>query len=173
AIPPGKTSPLELATWPLRFAALVCSYLQSRHQVFASLKWPNDIYVDGEKLGGVLGESVMQGAGVHAIVIGLGLNVDHTPDEPLEADATSLGVHGVAAASAETICEELVAMFDARWPDFRDMPLATLWDAYGLPAGQIWGETGDQPVPQLVATAYSTEGGLSLQELGSGKDVQF
>jgi BirA family biotin operon repressor/biotin-[acetyl-CoA-carboxylase] ligase len=39
----------------------------------ASLKWPNDVLVDGAKLGGILVETRTQGADVYA-VIGIGIN---------------------------------------------------------------------------------------------------
>jgi BirA family biotin operon repressor/biotin-[acetyl-CoA-carboxylase] ligase len=39
----------------------------------ASLKWPNDVVVDGAKLGGILVETRTQGAHVYA-VIGIGIN---------------------------------------------------------------------------------------------------
>jgi BirA family biotin operon repressor/biotin-[acetyl-CoA-carboxylase] ligase len=43
----------------------------------AALKWPNDIVVDGAKLGGILVETRTQGAQVHA-VIGIGINCRRT-----------------------------------------------------------------------------------------------
>jgi BirA family biotin operon repressor/biotin-[acetyl-CoA-carboxylase] ligase len=43
----------------------------------AALKWPNDLVVDGAKLGGILVETRSQGARVHA-VIGMGINCRST-----------------------------------------------------------------------------------------------
>lgn len=43
----------------------------------AALKWPNDLVVDGAKLGGILVETRSQGARVHA-VIGMGINCRRT-----------------------------------------------------------------------------------------------
>ena len=40
------------------------------------LKWPNDIYFDARKLGGILLESLPLADGKIAVVIGIGLNVD-------------------------------------------------------------------------------------------------
>ena len=40
-----------------------------------SLKWPNDIYVDGKKLGGILLEMIGDPAGHCSVVIGVGINV--------------------------------------------------------------------------------------------------
>jgi BirA family transcriptional regulator, biotin operon repressor / biotin---[acetyl-CoA-carboxylase] ligase len=41
----------------------------------ARLKWPNDIVVDGKKLGGILIELRAESAGPASVVIGIGLNV--------------------------------------------------------------------------------------------------
>ena len=40
------------------------------------IKWPNDVYVNDEKLGGVLIESTMKGPIVGTSIIGIGLNVN-------------------------------------------------------------------------------------------------
>ena len=41
------------------------------------LKWPNDVYYDGKKLGGILLEAV---GSLHHVVIGIGLNVNILPE---------------------------------------------------------------------------------------------
>lgn len=41
-----------------------------------SIKWPNDIYRNDEKLGGILIENSLQGNKIKAVVIGIGLNVN-------------------------------------------------------------------------------------------------
>ncbi len=56
-----------------------------------SIKWPNDLFIDGKKLGGILCETVAapQGKGV---VLGVGLNVNMPPEmlEDIDQPATSL-----------------------------------------------------------------------------------
>jgi BirA family transcriptional regulator, biotin operon repressor / biotin---[acetyl-CoA-carboxylase] ligase len=42
------------------------------------IKWPNDIYYQGKKLGGVLVENMVQNHKLKASVIGIGLNVNQT-----------------------------------------------------------------------------------------------
>jgi BirA family transcriptional regulator, biotin operon repressor / biotin---[acetyl-CoA-carboxylase] ligase len=47
----------------------------------AMIKWPNDIYIDGKKIGGILTEfSVVQGVVQH-LVLGMGLNVNWNPSK--------------------------------------------------------------------------------------------
>jgi BirA family transcriptional regulator, biotin operon repressor / biotin---[acetyl-CoA-carboxylase] ligase len=40
------------------------------------VKWPNDIYVNSKKIAGILVENTIRGEHVHAVVIGIGLNVN-------------------------------------------------------------------------------------------------
>lgn len=64
------------------------------------LKWPNDLWWQQRKLGGILIESVVQGGAVSALVVGVGLNLR----PPALSDAPTAG-----------LCE-----LDPRW----DAPLA-------------------------------------------------
>lgn len=44
--------------------------------VDVKLKWPNDIFVDGKKMGGILIENQLQGATISSSVVGIGLNIN-------------------------------------------------------------------------------------------------
>jgi BirA family biotin operon repressor/biotin-[acetyl-CoA-carboxylase] ligase len=80
----------EVATWSLLSllaGVAVAEALAAVAEVDARLKWPNDILVDGRKLGGILAERVED-----AVVIGIGINVSLRTDElPIET-ATSLAI---------------------------------------------------------------------------------
>lgn len=73
----------------------------------ATLKWPNDLLIDGAKLSGIL----LERAG-DAIVIGVGVNLAHHPDLP-DRVATSFAEHG-ACPDPGTFAEVLAETF-ARW----------------------------------------------------------
>lgn len=68
------------------------------------VKWPNDLLVDGRKLGGVLVESRM-GASPFAVV-GVGLNVTSVPRD--QSHATCLALHGTPP-DARALSERFVA----------------------------------------------------------------
>jgi len=105
--PPGKAllcsailRPLgsEHALLPLAVPLAVCETAESLAPVECELKWPNDIWLDGMKLGGVLIEAQPP----EWAVIGVGLNVAIGPEEfpaDLRHPATSLR-HGVAVEDA-------------------------------------------------------------------------
>ena len=93
-----------------------------------ALKWPNDIFVDGRKLGGVLAEMVpIAGCGDRvAIVIGVGLNLA-IAQERLPIDmATSLQLiaHDLpdAAVMRDVIAARWVQGLRSRLADFEEDP---------------------------------------------------
>ncbi len=59
--------------------ALSCSdLLQTTAKLQAAIKWPNDIYLDDRKAGGILIENVFHGTDWLYAVIGIGVNVNQT-----------------------------------------------------------------------------------------------
>lgn len=65
-----------------------------------SLKWPNDVLVDGNKISGVLSELLPDLSGV---VVGAGLNILQTKQElPIET-ATSLSIEGASATQLDEV----------------------------------------------------------------------
>jgi BirA family biotin operon repressor/biotin-[acetyl-CoA-carboxylase] ligase len=54
------------------------------------LKWPNDLMIDGAKVGGILVEGVSKGTHLDLVVVGIGLNVNSAPEHIREEGATSL-----------------------------------------------------------------------------------
>lgn len=53
----------------------VADLLQQLLNIELQLKWPNDLYIDGQKVGGILVELAGQGHASCDVVIGLGLNI--------------------------------------------------------------------------------------------------
>lgn len=59
----------------------------------AQVKWPNDVYLAGRKMGGILCEGSWDAARPGAVIAGIGLNVGHQPDDfapELRETATSI-----------------------------------------------------------------------------------
>ena len=69
-------SPPSIATHRIGLAALA-AVRALRPAAEVSLKWPNDVLLDGRKIAGVLAQ---RAASVDAVVVGLGLNVGWAPE---------------------------------------------------------------------------------------------
>ncbi|OUE26328.1 Bifunctional ligase/repressor BirA [Clavibacter michiganensis] len=75
-----------------------------------TLKWPNDVHVDGRKVSGILGELVSPGR--YALGTGLNLTLE---EHELPTDAsTSLRLAGVAEPDVDAVLAEFLAAFGAR-----------------------------------------------------------
>lgn len=59
-----------------------------KFNIEALIKWPNDIFVGGKKIAGILIENQLQGSKISCSIIGIGLNINQTFFEDL--NATSL-----------------------------------------------------------------------------------
>lgn len=60
--------------------------------VDATIKWPNDVLIDGDKLCGILVEMEADAESISHAVVGIGLNANTKPDVP-DASPTSLAEH--------------------------------------------------------------------------------
>ncbi|MGC4809337.1 biotin--[acetyl-CoA-carboxylase] ligase [Micromonospora sp. DT228] len=106
----------------------------------ATLKWPNDLLIDGAKCAGVLAEAVPGRAPDQppAIVLGIGLNVtlraDELPVNPTGLPATSLQLAGATATDRDPLLRALlraVADWYDRWRSAGgDAVVSGLRDAY-------------------------------------------
>ncbi|MBW7996359.1 MAG: biotin--[acetyl-CoA-carboxylase] ligase, partial [Candidatus Glassbacteria bacterium] len=69
----------------------ICLGIEQHTGLKPSIKWPNDLFLDGRKLGGVLCEADWQGEKLRHLVLGFGLNVNIAGfPEPLAAGSISL-----------------------------------------------------------------------------------
>jgi len=102
------------AMLPLAAAVAACEACESVSGVRCEIKWPNDVWVDGRKLAGILVEARPTAGWA---VVGIGLNVSTTEDEfpaELRETATSLRAAAGVAPSVEDVLEALLGALD-RW----------------------------------------------------------
>lgn len=88
------------------------------------LKWPNDLYADHRKLGGILCEAHIRGDKLHSVVIGIGINISaKLPDEiqsfaiTLEELTNQKWAPEIVAASVLNSLEDWYTQFNTgKWP---------------------------------------------------------
>lgn len=96
------------AMLPLSAAVAVCEAVP----VAARIKWPNDVWLEGRKLAGILVEGRPQEGWA---VLGIGLNVAVTElPAPLDETATSLHLGGAATVSVDQALAAVVEALE-RW----------------------------------------------------------
>ena len=116
-IPPAHQGLLSIVT-----GIALCQALRRASGLQLQLKWPNDLLLDGRKLGGILIESRALDADGFYFAIGYGLNLVMTADElaSLERPATSLTQHLDRTIDRNTL---LLETLDAVIPAIREFEL--------------------------------------------------
>ena len=80
--------------------------------VDATIKWPNDVLVDGDKICGILVEMQADAERIAHAVVGIGLNANAAPDVP-DASPTSLAEHVGEVDRATVTADVLAELEDA------------------------------------------------------------
>ncbi|MBI5582449.1 MAG: biotin--[acetyl-CoA-carboxylase] ligase [Deltaproteobacteria bacterium] len=86
-LPPQQTFSLIMLA-----SVSLCRAVYAETGLEAGIKWPNDIYLKGKKLAGILAEFAADSDRVNHVIIGLGVNVNWFPEKlpPGSQPATSL-----------------------------------------------------------------------------------
>ncbi len=87
--PNCNISKLEKLTY--RIAEILKEVFKDLYNICLDIKLPNDLMINGKKVGGILTETKLQGEIVKVLVIGIGINTEITDfPEELEDKATSI-----------------------------------------------------------------------------------
>ena len=111
--PPPAPSPVELT---MAAGLAVRDLLLGLGVEGPSLKWPNDVLIEGDKVCGILVEARGLDPRSPALVCGIGLNLGPMdfPEEVRARGATSLDRHGVEP-DPERVLEALLSALERRW----------------------------------------------------------
>lgn len=137
--PPGQSLYVSLllrpslqprqVSWLTMIGALAVGDAISQLSIFNphfSIKWFNDVLLNGKKLAGVLVESALTGDRLDYAVLGIGLNVntrfDDAPDE-VRQRATSLREALGVDIDRDVVLTQLLSAFAARWATLPTSPV--------------------------------------------------
>ena len=88
--------------------------IKSRTGLTSRIKWPNDIFAEGKKLGGILTEFSLRQEEIDYVVVGLGLNVNWSPHhtEGVSHLATSILAETGSRISRNDLLVALLRIFE-------------------------------------------------------------
>ena len=154
-LPPARGAELSFLS-ALAVADAVDALLPK--QVRATLKWPNDVLVDGGKIAGIL---IEQSGGAH--ILGIGLNVLHEPRNPPYPTATLVSAGGLATVDgARDILLDRLALHIGVWSMRGFEPIRAAWLARAHPIGTtLRVNVGDRP-EQGTFAGLNDDGALLL-----------
>lgn len=119
------------------------------HDANVSVKWPNDVLVNGEKISGILAEVTPDGS---AVVIGAGLNLSQSKQELPIPSATSLMLQGVTGFQLDDVLVRYLASLKRIYEELSDL------------AGAVEGSE----LKRELISASSTIGSVVLVSLPDG-----
>ena len=90
-------------------AVAVCRTVES-YGVKAVIKWPNDVFVNGKKIAGILIENVFSGNSIQSSIVGIGLNVTNDLSG-LEGVAVNLSEAAGRILAVEEVRDRLIENF--------------------------------------------------------------
>ncbi len=102
---------IETNKWPSATMAAAVSVAEVLEEegVEASLKWPNDVLVNGRKICGILAERISQG-----LIIGIGLNVNMQSADHIDQPATSVLIETGRRANVDDLLANLLKHLSVR-----------------------------------------------------------
>lgn len=135
--------PDALQNFTLWMGLNVCGCVANFCRVAPQLKWPNDLYFSGRKLGGMLTEARVDADRTRDLVFGLGLNANVDPARwppDVAARATSLAAISGAAVDPSHLTAALLGRIAAAYDRFLDgsylSGFAEAWRAHDCLAGR-------------------------------------
>jgi BirA family transcriptional regulator, biotin operon repressor / biotin---[acetyl-CoA-carboxylase] ligase len=111
------------------FSALaVHDYVAEKGCPRVFIKWPNDIYVNEKKLGGILVENQLKGNELNCTVVGIGLNINQ---QRFDVDiASSMSNMLGRQFELQEELEILLSIIEARYLQLRQNKLSALMEDY-------------------------------------------
>jgi BirA family biotin operon repressor/biotin-[acetyl-CoA-carboxylase] ligase len=145
---------------------------QQAPAVEAGVKWPNDVLVAGRKLAGILCEMEAEADAVHAVVVGIGLNVNSGRDDfppLLRKRATSLRIESGCEIGRVDMLAAVLNALEANYNQWAQGGLASLlpaMEARSVLKGKYVTVSAHRREMAGVVTELDADGCLVLEQEG-------
>lgn len=150
-------------------ALAVCEAIEQTCTLAPAIKWPNDVFLEGRKLAGILTEFTARAERLDYVVVGVGLNVNLGPNQlaQLPAPANSLLAASGRSWDRALVLAAILRKADALYAQLMSGGREALSQEYNrrswLTGRQVTVRDGDQ-VRQGLARGVAPDGALLLEE---------
>lgn len=157
--------------------AVACAQaIEEVSKVVVHIKWPNDIYVNGKKVCGILTELVTDRNQIQSVIIGVGINVNQTAfPEELAEKATSLRLEAGRKVDRTKLLQTFCRQFEKLYETYLSAgftPIKLLWEGYAISIGKEITARTPQGTFYGTALGIDEDGILQLQlQDGSIKQI--
>jgi BirA family biotin operon repressor/biotin-[acetyl-CoA-carboxylase] ligase len=161
--------------------ALACHDVISKYilgNIF--IKWPNDLFINDRKTGGILIENVIKGTLWQWSVIGIGMNINQQEFDEFNLAATSLKIKSGKEFDVIKLANELVEIVLKRIDDLKERKFQEMLEEYNqklFARNKLVRLKKENAVFQTKITGVSAKGELitkdSLERRFSFDEVEF
>ncbi len=144
--------------------------LREEFGIIASIKWPNDVLINGRKVAGILTETQSDQDFSRFIVMGIGVNVNHSREEmagPFRYPATSIAIEAGFPVKRQRVLLQFLKHFERDYDLFVKEGISALipeFEAHSAVLGRTVTVTcGDREITGQ-AQGFNSEGALLLLE---------
>ena len=146
------------------YTALIWIKCCKRFSIDAQIKWPNDIFVGQQKLGGILIEQQIHGSNIAWSVVGCGINVNATPALP---NACSIFELTNVRFQPKTVLNEFLDLYNGQiqllYGDFQELRTAFEAELFGKDTIQEFIDAQQQTWPAKII-GVDDQGKLLLEK---------
>jgi BirA family transcriptional regulator, biotin operon repressor / biotin---[acetyl-CoA-carboxylase] ligase len=162
-------TPQQAPQMTLVAAVAIARAIENVTGIAATIKWPNDILINGKKMTGILTELQAEPDRVKAIILGIGMNVNQDEEdfpEELKEIATSLKIAcGKHIDRAKLAAEILgfIELYTKMYEKHGFGPIKLLWEGYSNTAGKRIRAVMLNETIEGIALGISEDGLLELK----------
>lgn len=173
-----ELEPARLQDFTLWIGLNLCELIANFSRLSPGLKWPNDLHLDGRKVGGILTEARVDADQVRDLVLGIGLNLNVRPEDlppEVRATATSLAAASDAPVDVNRFAAALIGRVMGAYDQFiagtHRAKFADLWQRYDTLRGRPVTVTQGNRTVTGTATGIDGEGSLIVRlDVGGGSE---
>jgi BirA family biotin operon repressor/biotin-[acetyl-CoA-carboxylase] ligase len=149
-------------------AVAVASAVRAACEVEAAIKWPNDIYLSGKKVGGLLTEMSAEQDRIRHVVLGIGLDVnmklDALPDD-IQLLTTTLAVETGNKVNRTSLLRQILIELERWYEAFlrNDADVLKEWERLNMTLGNRVAVSGHGGTLEGRAQAIDGEGRLIIK----------
>ncbi len=153
----------------------------SHYSDHVRIKWPNDVWIQGKKVSGILTEMCTQGRQVAAVVLGIGVNIQAPstgwPDDIVQ-QVTDVQSHHKHSVSRAEVASRILQSLDAWYDTFLQQgfaPIRQAWWQAHIASGQYVRAASGNGYIEGIAQALDDDGALlvyadgKLHRISSGE----
>ena len=120
-----------------QFLCVILAETFENYGIISTIKWPNDIQINGKKISGILAEAVTGVEGLKGLVIGFGVNLNCESDllKDINQPATSLNLEVGKKIDKEIFLKILLDKFCLRYDEFIEKGFLLIREDYIRRAG--------------------------------------